>query len=806
VPIREIRISAIRGIRHELLLGLGLRTTLVVGDNGTGKSSIVRGLMWALRGEDEPDATSPAGSEASFRRHILEPSTAPHVRLDLLPQGTLEVRPGSVTPDADGHRMREACLRATPFLLRRQLLEILTSRPIDRFRYLESFLDVAGADRVWSSLNDRAQAFAKDADQCSQRLAIELAGIAGTLPEDDRAEASSCTGLHAAICRRLSTLGIQVAVQDGWAAAVAGAGRAQSLAQPEALAQQRAQLAAAVTIVGEIRGTISQTVANVVSLERERASLAASLTDAAVLELIEHAQRHLSAAAGDATCPVCGNVVDRVSLLAQLEQRIAAMRELNAARKRLLDAAQIWGSRWRSFIDGCRHLAASLGVTKLSELPGAPEPPPAVAVLAQTPVGDTPAFLARLLVSDPVAVEEWMRTLFTFVEKHVTDAQAALLPEGASGDLRAIAATVERLNKNRDKLLKLELRAVGSRLGAEQLSTVAEAVRAARQDYSMRTLALIAQQVRDYYVAIHPSDQPDEATGPPSITIHRQREGTAYVRGTFNSREVSDPSWVYSDGHLDTVGICIFLALRRHSAKQADDARLIVLDDIVLSVDLSHARRLIVLLRDKFSDHQIVVLTHNRLFAHWYQGLTQGVQSYLITGWSLEHGPQLGDYESTLARLERSVNEATQAKEVGQAIQALMDEWLHEARYVFEVAIPAQRGEQYTMADIWENFASRLRKALVAIGRTPDTELPMLSRLTDLPRIRNSLASHENEFAREFPLAAIKDVARDVIALVKLLYCLDCKSHVAPVPEPKRPSLLECRCRKRQYLPTSPTN
>ncbi len=133
------------------------------------------------------------------------------------------------------------------------------------------------------------------------------------------------------------------------------------------------------------------------------------------------------------------------------------------------------------------------------------------------------------------------------------------------------------------------------RRGATTDLRITEAL--SRQDVAKETFDSIENQVAEYYFEIHPQGTPDDATGAPSIDVERHGKGTAFVRGRFYGREVKDPQWVYSDGHLDTVGICIFLALRRFRSEQPDDPRLMVLDDIVISIDLGHARRLITLLK-----------------------------------------------------------------------------------------------------------------------------------------------------------------------------------------------------------------
>src|SRR5262249_27497620 len=159
-----------------------------------------------------------------------------------------------------------------------------------------------------------------------------------------------------------------------------------------------------------------------------------------------------------------------------------------------------------------------------------------------------------------------------------------------------------------------------------------------------------------------------------------------------------DPKWVYSDGHLDTVGICIFLGLRRYRAKNPGDPKLIVLDDVVLSIDLGHARRLITLLRDEFKDHQLLIFTHNGLFARWCLGLMPGLKKLDVLGWSLETGPRISDYASGIERLKEAI-EKSPPKQIAMSLMWLLDEWLVECRFAYSLSVPAKIGEEYTLTE-----------------------------------------------------------------------------------------------------------
>ncbi len=801
MPLDDLQVCAVRGIRHTIQLSLNGRSALVMGDNGTGKTSIVRALQWALRGEHGPMQAAPA-TEEGFRGHVLEPQDKPFVRVCVTGGGSIEVRPGSVVANDAGAAYREACIRSNSFLLRRQLLEILESRPIDRFRFLESFLDVGQADQVWASLSARAEELTRQVEEVGVRAARLISSVAALLAPPPSDPIAGWDALATTLRDRARELGAAVGAAAGWAELVPAMDGLRQLAEPAALDARRVSLATAQEVAREMTETVSGgTAAAMLGLEAHRTALAATLTDATILDLLEHARRHFAAGAGSGRCPVCGNAVDRAALLGELERRLGRMRELEQVRAQLRDAASEWERRWGLFLGQCRRIAAGLGHRSLEEITGRPTPPPSASLLAQPQTADGASFLARLLVSDPVAIEGWMVALSRFLGDHVRAAQAQLPPASAAPQIRPLLAAFDRAVSEREHILGLESRTALGRRDAARLLSVAEAIRGARQDYARAKFDEIAEAVGRYYNAIHPPEAADEPTGPPTFALRRQREGTAFVRGSFNGAEVADPRWVYSDGHLDTVGICIFLALRRHAATDSRDPRLIVLDDIVLSIDLGHARRLILLLRDEFRDHQVLFLTHSELFAQWYERLVPNLARFRIASWTLEDGPQIGSYTNAIERLERAVSHETTPKVVGQAIQAAMDAWLHEARYVYQLAIPAQRGERYAMGDLWNALCSALRRAYRALGRNGDQELPMLARLADLPSIRNMLAAHENEFAQQFPLTAIRAVATDVLGLLRALYCTACCSYLEPVGDPRQPSLLQCRERHLCVLP-----
>lgn len=89
--LEEVHIQGVRGIRSEVGLSLRGKSLVLRGDNGTGKSSIVAALAWALRGDKPPSTAAKAGSEESYQAHVLDGAQSARVAVRLKGGGAITV-------------------------------------------------------------------------------------------------------------------------------------------------------------------------------------------------------------------------------------------------------------------------------------------------------------------------------------------------------------------------------------------------------------------------------------------------------------------------------------------------------------------------------------------------------------------------------------------------------------------------------------------------------------------------------------------------------------------------------------------
>ena len=326
MAIEEIAVRAVRGIRHEIRLRLGGKSLLIQGDNGTGKSSIERALRWALLKTDAPNCDKPFSTEASFRRHILETEDKPRVEVTLCKGGTIEAWPDGENVNPAGQSYQAACCVANPFLRRLELLDFLNSKPVDRFKYLDSFLDLGIVDQALRDIAISQQAAAHSTENTAKDVQRRLTAIANLLPQDLQPTEMSSIQVDYAIAEMGRRLKLTEDALLDWPKIVAAGRKARDLSTGDDLEQRRMRLTTAEGSVGTLSKTLQEKgPRDLAALEDKRKELEQVASCAKIATLLEHAKKHLELNQGQ-TCPLCGQSVNRANLLDSITIRLQESR------------------------------------------------------------------------------------------------------------------------------------------------------------------------------------------------------------------------------------------------------------------------------------------------------------------------------------------------------------------------------------------------------------------------------------------------------------------------------------------------
>lgn len=221
-----------------------------------------------------------------------------------------------------------------------------------------------------------------------------------------------------------------------------------------------------------------------------------------------------------------------------------------------------------------------------------------------------------------------------------------------------------------------------------------------------------------------------------------------------------DPRAFLSEGHLDSLGLCLYLATVRIFNPAGS---LLVLDDILTSIDKEHRSRVCELLLEEFSDFQIILTTHDEHWSKVFQSTVEGrceLRKWIfkrIVRWSVETGPESAAYEGTRDWIELNLNEDSY-RELGGPLRLVFEDFLKRVGDKIELDVRYHVDGRYTAGDFTTaGIQNKILRKLVAVNPSAEAEIKQdLQRVFGTGDLTNVL-SHDNPARLEVTLNEAKD-------------------------------------------------
>src|SRR5690606_14125665 len=106
-----------------------------------------------------------------------------------------------------------------------------------------------------------------------------------------------------------------------------------------------------------------------------------------------------------------------------------------------------------------------------------------------------------------------------------------------------------------------------------RLTQVLELIERERKRFTDAILSAISIRVGELYEAIHPGGGLIKIV----LALEEGKRASLEIAADFGGNPDSPPQAYFSDSHLDTLGLCVFLAL---AERDAPENKLLVLDDV----------------------------------------------------------------------------------------------------------------------------------------------------------------------------------------------------------------------------------
>jgi hypothetical protein len=337
----------------------------------------------------------------------------------------------------------------------------------------------------------------------------------------------------------------------------------------------------------------------------------------------------------------------------------------------------------------------------------------------------------------------------------------------------------------------------------KKLTTILEIVSKERKDYVEGILDRISGEVDRLYGRVHPG----EGTGKFKFYLKAHTIGSLEFDGHFQNVPCLPPQAYYSESHLDTLGICVFLALAKFF-KTANT--IVILDDVFTSVDAPHLERFMGLLHDEARQFmQFIVTTHYRPWRdryRWAKGPVANTQLIELGPWTLQNGLNVGEFLSALAELQSALtagqfDRQASASKAGIILESLLD----FLTLKYRCRVPRNARNEYTLGDLAQGIDTRLgkelrcRKALTnGASKTDGLLKPLLDSAMGQHWVRNTVGSHFSSLGSEVTDSEVRQFCDDVLRLAALLICSCCGG--LPTRKPSG-SYWQCHCSELELYP-----
>jgi hypothetical protein len=496
-------------------------------------------------------------------------------------------------------------------------------------------------------------------------------------------------------------------------------------------------------------------------------------------------------------CPLCGQEVNRQSLLGQIKSRLQTLSELSKEATEVRQLVSDTEDKLISFLDNIERICTKLEpfdqlsrartrLMKIHEL--------------LTRFKEKLKLAKELKLEKEVPIEGFEQNI-TLVEKLVRSSiikcKRMFKRLGVSSDWKKKMDVINLAN--RVSVLIGELEDIEETLAIEEkqcdaAKTVYETFSETKKAKISAIYDSIKGNVNAFYSILHPNEPHKNI----EITVATGRRASTELKmESFGS--IEDPRAFTSEGHLDSLGLCVFLAFVK---KFNEDCDFIVLDDVVTTIDSQHRGLICKLLFEQFKDYQLFITTHDAI---WYDQLCAAQHAYGTSGncrnmeivkWTLETGPIIEPYKPRWEYIESKIDSGDKAGAASGGRRYL--EWLFKTICETMMARPVFKTSGYTVSDLFMPAKARLEEVV----KDDTFKQRMLKCFQELEAttLMGNLLAHDNLEAENASIEEVKRFCVAVHELHNVLRCPDCGTFLKYYQDMKRIRCPNSRCRQQTEI------
>lgn len=215
----------------------------------------------------------------------------------------------------------------------------------------------------------------------------------------------------------------------------------------------------------------------------------------------------------------------------------------------------------------------------------------------------------------------------------------------------------------------------------------------------------IQSRFSELYQIIHESDE-SSFSG-----VLNRKAASLELQVKFKDGNMYPPNAVHSEGHQDSMGICLFFALSEKISNSK--LNLILLDDVVMSIDIDHRKNFCKVLKDQFPNKQFIITTHDYIWRKELETQAVVTKNNIIhfKSWDIEHGP----YVEIGSNIWEAINSHLIKGDKGEAVGLMryyMEEFFSDICAKYRLKVPYSVTGRWTLEDVLSPVNAYYRHAI----------------------------------------------------------------------------------------------
>jgi len=794
VKIKTINIHAFRGI-PDIELQLDGKNLLLRGENGTGKSSLVEAIEFFFTGK----ISHLEGTRGlSLQRHGPHVNFKPddlNVKLTFNP-GNVSLNRTLISSPSPPEQLKDyfQIIQKDTFILRRsQILTFIMSKPADRFRAIGSIIGVEPLDEIELGMMRVRDDLKGEIKSEEEKIGELINDLSTTIKKD----ITKVEEVLPALNEMLQEFDLPL---------IKSLGDVDKHAEEMLKAVKKTETIDRIEVLNKILGTtetelIAKEIIDelndlnnkVKHLLQEDIRLELSIN-----KLLKSGRKVIEEEEMD-ICPLCEQKIDRERLLTKIDDRLKILRDLSekSSEVRIMSVPVI--NKLNGIVDEFKNTIPK--IESFSEL-----------AEEKSKIIEKITFLNEFVshitsakdLQNEIPVQEFnqqkneINEIWSSLSTKCDQLLNVIGLTEAEKKVLGVARLIEQARSKTTELSKVqtELKMCQNRFDlAEKIySTFSETKKAKIQE----TYDSMQGDIQSFYSMLHPNELHKNI----ELTVELGQRASTKLRMESFGREGEDPRALTSEGHLDSLGLCIFLGFVK---KFNDGCSLIVLDDVVSTVDAKHRENICKLLLGEFRDKQLLITTHDEV---WYgqlrafqraYGIERDFKNLVITNWHVENGPTIKQYKIRWERIQEKIDSGDKTGAGNDGRQYL--EWLlKQICKVTNASVPVNNWQNAMISGILPHTKKRCEDII----KEDDFRAKISKAFQDLETTisMGNLLSHNNELAEEVSIEEVKRFCESVHNLHNAFLCPTCGHFVGYYRELK---ILRCpntRCENPMEVKT----